>query len=378
MHWSLLAAVAVSPFVMLGAAGLGHAQTQALDPAGQRISGPIVHENLAVYFIHGKSAPGKVPLTLEEAMAKGVVKVRETSNVNQLEIENLGLDEVFVQSGDIVKGGKQDRSLMVSLVLPPKSGSIPIASFCVEQGRWTARGREDASQFSTASAAVPSREMKLAMKAPMPAAPPAGGNADARIVGGNSSASARIVRGNSAASETGERQAQVWESVRKTQAKLTGNLGSQVRSAQSASSLQLALENEKLIDAQKGYSKALKAAGESADDVVGFIFAVNGELNSADVYPSNGLFRKMWGKLLTASVIEAIGHKDEPAVTTPSIDAVTAFLAAAESGKSSEKPLNAGVKLETREADKAYLFETARAASPASPASWVHRNYLAR
>jgi Tfp pilus assembly protein PilX len=357
---------------MFGAAGLGYAQM----PDGQRISGPIVHENLAVYFIHGKSAPGKVPLTLEEAMAKSVVKVRETSNVNQLEIENLGLDEVFVQSGDIVKGGKQDRTLMVSLVLPAKSGSIPIASFCVEQGRWTARGREDASQFSAASAAVPSREMKLAMKAPMPAAP-AVDNRDARIVSGNS-ASARIVRGNSAASETGERQAQVWESVRKTQAKLTGNLGSQVRSAQSASSLQLALENEKLIDAQKGYSNALKAAGEGEDDIIGFIFAVNGELNSADVYPSNGLFRKMWSKLLTASVIEAIGHKDEPAVAAPSIDTVTAFLAAAENGRSSEKPLNAGVKLETREADKAYLFETARAASPASPASWVHRNYLAR
>jgi hypothetical protein len=375
MRWSLLAAVAVSPLMMVSFADLGPAQT----PEGQRISGPIVHENLAVYFIHGKSAPGKVPLTLEEAMAKGVVKVRETSNVNQLEIENLGLDEVFVQSGDIVKGGKQDRTLMVSLVLPPKSGSVPIASFCVEQGRWTARGREDSKNFSTASAAVPSREMKLAMKAPMPAPTPGlnADGADARIVGGNS-ASARIVRGNSAASETGERQQQVWESVRKTQAKLSGSLGAQVRSAQSASSLQLALENEKLIDAQKGYSSALKAAGEKDDDIIGFIFAVNGELNSADVYPSNGLFRKMWSKLLTASVIEAIGHKDEPAVVAPAIETVTAFLAAAENGKSSEKPLNAGVRLETREADKAYLFETARAASPASPASWVHRNYLAR
>ena len=106
------------------------------------------------------------------------------------------------------------------------------------------------------------------------------------------------------------RQQQVWESVRKTQAKLTGSLGEQVRSVQSASSLQLALENEKLVDAQKGYIKALQAAGESADDVIGYVFAVNGELNSADVYPSNGLFRKMWTKLLTASVIEAIGHKD--------------------------------------------------------------------
>ena len=347
MRWSLLTAVSASPLMMLSLIGLAGAQA----PEGQRISGPVVHENLAIFFIHGKSAPGKVPLTLEEAMAKGVVKVRETSNVNQLEIENLGTDEVFVQSGDIVKGGKQDRTLMVSLLLPAKSGAIPIASFCVEQGRWTARGREDAKNFSTASAAVPSREMKLAMKAPMPAAP---------------------------AAETSVRQQQVWDNVQKTQTRLTGNLGASVRSAQSASSLQLALESEKLMDAQKGYLSALKAAGEKDDDIVGFIFAVNGTLNSADVYPSNGLFRKMWSKLITASVIEAIGHKDEPAVAPPSIDAVTAFLANAEAGKASEKALNAGVRLETREADQAYLFETARAASAAAPAAWVHRNYLAK
>jgi hypothetical protein len=364
MRWSLLTAVSLSPLVLLSLIGPGAAQ--APDGQGQRISGPIVHENLAVYFIHGKSAPGAVPLTLEEALAKGVVKVRETSNVNQLEIENLGLDEVFVQSGDIVKGGKQDRTLMVSLVLPPKSGAVPIASFCVEQGRWTARGREDAKNFSTAAAAVPSRELKLAMKAPLPAADPTRSGPAFNAVN---------------ASETGTRQQKVWDNVQKTQARLTGNLGASVQSAQSASSLQLALENEKLMAVQKGYLDALKAAGEKDDDIVGFVFAVNGELNSADVYPSNGLFRKMWTKLINASVVEAIAHKDAAAGAAPSIDAVTTFLAAAEQGKPSEKALNDGVKLETREADKAYLFETARAASPASPASlvgWVHRNYLAK
>jgi hypothetical protein len=174
------------------------------------------------------------------------------------------------------------------------------------------------------------------------------------------------------------RQQRVWESVRKTQILLTGSLGSSVRSAQSASSLQLALENDKLMAAQDGYIKALKVAGEGADDIVGFVFAVNGVINSADVYPSNGLFRKMWAKLLTASVIEAIGHRGDPIGAAPDIATVTAFLAAAETGKASEKSLSAGVRLETREAATAYLFETARSASPAAPSSWVHRNYLAR
>ena len=356
MRLALLAAVSTAPLVMFSLVGLGDAQTSG----GVRVSAPIVHENLAIYFIHGKSAPGKAPLTLDEALAKGAVTVRETSNVNQLEIENLGAEEVFVQSGDIVKGGKQDRTLMVSLVLPPKSGSIPIASFCVEEGRWAARGREDAKNFATASASVPSREMKLAMKAPLPAAPP----------------TADPIRpsrlSNSYANETGQRQQQVWDNVRRTQAKLSDKVGAQVRSVQSASSLQLALENEKLIDAQKGYIDSLKAAGESSDDIIGFVFAVNGAINSADVYPSNGLFRKMWTKLLNASAIEAIGHKNEPNVAPPSVEKVTTFLAQAEAGKASEKPLNAGVRLEIREADAAYYFETTRAGG------WVHRNYLAK
>ncbi len=368
MRWSLLAAVSLSPLMMFSVCGPGNAQAA---PDGHRVSGPLVHENLAVYFVHGTSAPGKVPLTLEEAMGKGFVKLRETSNINQLEIENVGADEVFVQSGDIVKGGKQDRTLTVSLVLPPKSGSIPIASFCVEEGRWAARGREDARNFSTASAAVPSRELKLAMKAPIAKAAP-------ERFSGRDAPRVRGLGTSSAASETDMRQQQVWDSVRNTQARLTGSIGAQVRSLQSASSLQLALESEKLLDAQKGYIKAIKPAGESRDDIVGFAFAVNGELNSADVYPSNGLFRKMWAKLLTASVIEAIGHKDKPAVAPPSVAAVTAFLAAAEAGKPTETALNAGVRLETRDAEKAYLFETGRAPSPTSPVSWVHRNYLAK
>jgi hypothetical protein len=349
---SLLAAVSVSPLMLLAAAGFAAAQA----PSGIRISGPVTHENLAVYFVHGTSAPGKVPLTLEEAMAKRLVQVRETGDVNQLEIENLGNDEVFIQSGDIVKGGQQDRTLMVSLVLPPKSGRVSIASFCVEQGRWSARGREDVKNFSTSSAAVPSREMKLAMKAPKPAPVVAPGQPMAYT----------------AAAETGERQRQVWDGVAKAQQKLSSSLGGQVRSGQSASSLQLALENEKLLDAQAAYVNAIKAAGEADGDIIGYVFAVNGKLNSADVYPSRGLFHKMWGKLLNASAIEAIGQKDEPRDQPPSIEAVTAFLADAERGAASQKPLNAGVRLDTREGDKAYYFETARAGN------WVHRNYLAK
>jgi hypothetical protein len=336
-----------------------------------RLTGPVVHENLAIYLVHGKSAPDPVPLTLEEALAARAVKVHETGNVNELQIENLGKDEVFVQSGDIVKGGQQDRVLTVSLLLPPKSGRIPIASFCVEQGRWTARGKEDVKTFATASASIPSREAKIAMKAPVTASADPG----PRQINPLSSLPlprTAAVQGY-AGEDTGLRQQEVWRRVRSVQDRLSGSVGTPVNAPASQSSLQLALENEKLKEAQGAYLAALNSAGEQVDDVIGYVFAVNGKLNSAEVYPSNGLFRKMWPKLLQASITEAISHRNGDTDPTPESNAALAFLTEAAKGQSTERPLPAEVRLEVRDADKAYFFETRRASG-----ALVHRSYLAK
>lgn len=281
-------------------------------------------------------------------MSRKLVDVRETGNVNALEIENFGDQRVFVQAGDVVKGGRQDRTLMVSLLLPPKSGRIPIASFCVEHGRWSGRATEDPTKFSTSAAVVPSREMKLAMQAPKPSAPAYSGF------------------------ETASRQQEVWDGVQKAQDRLSAATGGEVRSVASATSLQLALENEKLTKLRSSYVESLKAAGENGDDIVGYVFAVNGKINSGEVYESNGLFRKMWPKLLDASATEAINHRNEAMEKVVSVKAVQAFLDAGNAGKERVAPLNFGVTRVTRESDNAWQFETALADG------WVHRSYLSK
>jgi hypothetical protein len=331
---------------MLTVAGAAKAAPEA---APARVSGPAIHENLALYFIHGPSKPGPAPLTLQEGLANGSVQVRETSQVNSLEIENLGDKPVFVQSGEIVKGGKQDRTLTVSMLLPPKSGAIPIASFCVEHGRWTSRADESAANFATAPAMVPSHDMKLAMQAPVPAA----------------AAAAPSV-------ETQYRQAQVWTSVDRAQESLSRNTGVNVRAKISASSLQLALENEKLTNERDKYVKALKAKGEADDDIVGMVVAVNGKVESGDVYPSHALFAKMWPKLLAASAIEAVARRNEPAEKAPAGQAVHDFLAQADAGKPSVTMLDLNMRRVLHEAAHGYLIEAAL------DQGWVHRSYLAK
>ena len=150
-------------------------------------------------------------------------------------------------------------------------------------------------------------------------------------------------------------------------------MGEPVAAPASPSSLQLSLENEKLKEAQAAYMAALQPAGDGAD-IVGYVFALNGKINSADVYASNALFKKMWSKLLAANVTEAISEKNAGgAPPRPRSPMLEAFLAAAENGVAAEEPLNANVRLAIRDNDTSLYTETQR-----PDGSWVHRNYLTK
>jgi hypothetical protein len=150
-----------------------------------------------------------------------------------------------------------------------------------------------------------------------------------------------------------------------------------VASAQSASSLQLALENEKLKEARTAYIGTLQPAGEADADIIGYVVAINGHMSAANLYPSNALFRKMWSKQLAAVVTEAIGEHPASAPAAappaPASAAATEFLAEAEKGKTYERAVAAGARQEVRDADKS-LYNEARNAD----GTWIHRSYLAK
>src|SRR5215813_668134 len=149
-------------------AQLGGSENQSPEQftaANYTVSGPYSHKNLTIFLLHGADQrQDKAPLTLQEAMERKAVIVHETGDVNNLAIENLSDEEVYVQSGDIVKGGRQDRVLALDLIVPPKSGRIPIASFCVERGRWSGRGGEKVAEFNSSEKTLNSKELKIAAK----------------------------------------------------------------------------------------------------------------------------------------------------------------------------------------------------------------------
>src|SRR5882762_44232 len=223
-----------------------------------RLEGPFTQGNLSVFLIHGKDRiKGQTFITLQEALVQRKVIVRETRSVNELTIQNVSREEVYVQSGDIVKGGAQDRMMAVDLILPPHSGQIPISAFCVENGRWSKRGSEEVSVFNSSANVIAGRELKLAAK-------------------------------------NAESQGEVWRQVAVAQDKLSANTGTRVNGAASPTSFQLALENKQVQASADSYVKALGSILDGKSDVIGYVFAINGKINSADVYASTSLFKKLW------------------------------------------------------------------------------------
>ncbi|HUU60472.1 MAG TPA: DUF6569 family protein [Phycisphaerae bacterium] len=322
---------------LMAAIGIAHAdqtapKRQADKPkaaeAAYTYTGPHTHKNLTVFLIRGpdRLKDPKI-LTLEEGLAQKTVAVYETGNVNQLIIQNNSDVSVYIQSGDIVKGGKQDRCFGSDALLPPKSEKIKIQTFCVEQGRWSRRGAEAPQHFLAGNNNLSGKDLKLAV--------------------------------NITGSQSG-----VWENVRKQQNDLGENVGrlaagdtgaatqpADVQDAASPTSLQLTLENKKLNEAVGEYEKALAGILKDTKDVIGLAFAVNGEFSGVEVYGSGKLFGKLFPKLLKAAAVEAIAEFDkDKRVKTPTVADLEACIADARKGKATEKTGPAGVRTRIKQA----------------------------
>jgi hypothetical protein len=309
------------------------------------ISGPFIHRNLQIFLVHGEpQLEDRHYATLSEALDKGYVVVRETGNVSELSIENVSKKvTVFLNAGDIVKGGRQDRTVRDDLILPPHSGQLALAAFCVEHGRWTKRGAENDAAFSANTKVLSSRKEKLAAR-------------------------------------YGANQSDVWSGVADQQTKLNENVsrlaGKHVdtHSAASSSSLQLTLENKDLDSVKKHYLDKLSRILDDKTDVIGFVYAINGEINSAEVYNNKTLFRALWSKLLDAAITEAVTeyHGDQPLKPAVTADLKT-FFETALSGSMTERAVSRTTRVKTYTTPNTVLFETL---DLDADNVWIHKTFI--
>jgi len=108
------------------------------------------YKNLKIIPIRPKNNPnGLAPMlidnpeiiSLSQALSQGLATISErgtasTENVHWLRINNQSDKSIFVGSGEVIGGGRQDRMVMKDTILSPTKHDQYIPVMCVEEGRW--------------------------------------------------------------------------------------------------------------------------------------------------------------------------------------------------------------------------------------------------
>ena len=341
------AVIALAAFGYISSPGL-----QASWPSWS-LEGPFTYANLTVYVVRGAGSDAHEYITLDEGLAARTVAVREKgarssrdqAEVNTLEIDNRSDRWLFLQAGDIVKGGKQDRTIMTDLTLPPHSGPQPLEAFCVEHGRWTSGS--DGSAFLSSPAIVAGSRLKIAIQ--------------------------------------GEKsQRRVWDEV--ANAEKQAVQAARVAGAPSATDAKLSstgtynaiAENKALRESGDRYVTALLPHVRRYADAIGLAVAVNGAMSSADVYASPALFRRLAGKLLNSYALEALLVTNAAGkAAVPTRPQAIAFLSKPATAGAVTETVGRSMQRATRETPEAVMYEYGRVIPSANTQTIVvHQTYL--
>jgi len=172
----------------------------------------------------------------------------------------------------------------------------------------------------------------------------------------------------------------VWSGVAEQQTKLNQNLSRisgetvETRSAVSSSSLQLTLENKNLDKIKKEYLNEFEPLLNGKTDVIGFAYAINGELNSAEVYNNKNLFQTLWPKLLDSTITKTITECDnDRKYQNVQASELKSFFETALSGSAKERTVSKSTLVRTLTTPTTVLFETV---DLQADGVWIHKSFI--
>lgn len=226
------------------------------------IGRPIEYKNLKVFPLICKDA-GKIDnlAIQDEAMNRGWLKIKEAGSgeVNFVEVKNSGKRPVFMMTGELISGAKQDRMIKEDVLCPPNNKWIRIPVYCVEHGRWT----QMTPEFKTEKLAVPNAVRK-----------------EAKIT---------------------ESQSGVWAEIAKSQDRMgiTAGTGT-VRANYEAKGVQKELAQ---------YTEKFERLPKFSNSTIGVVATTDNRIICLDVFANNNLLRKIWGKLIKSYAMDAISSE---------------------------------------------------------------------
>jgi hypothetical protein len=274
-----------------------------VDGNAYHIRGPFAHEDLAVFLLCSKHQDENQYLTLDEGLKEGLVRITEQEHerVGGLLIDNQSDRPLYLLEGERLIGGKQDRTIISSLVIPPKSGKTTVPTFCVEHSRWVEGNKGREFGFSV-----------------NPALAPKGVRGAAKVEGS---------------------QDRVWGCV----AKQKESAHNKLQCPNTNSSVNEMLDAPQVQSISEEYANALEQALDRAEnrDAVGLAVVFNGQIEEVNIYPNAALFRKLYPRLIRAYAVQAALLKDQARAAEPVTNAgVVQFLQSRDAKSQKQKTLD--------------------------------------
>jgi len=219
------------------------------------------------------------------------------NDVNSLVVINRSDKPLYLMPGEVIVGGSQDRTIGDELVIAPHSKPTRISVFCVEHGRWGDKQTEETLQQLTASAGTAvlgnDRSQNLA------------GLAQIANEGRFIASVGQLNKSSRLAVQSDKDQAAVWDNV------AFANDQSGVRPISGAFTANYS--DAATIKRLQPYLDHFQKTIAKQDQIVGVLAAVNGKIESMDVFESTPLFQKVWPKLLGSYALDAANVVDESA-----------------------------------------------------------------
>jgi hypothetical protein len=285
-----------------------------VDGTNYAIRGPFTHEDLTVFLLCSDHQDTSDFLTLDEGLKSGLVTIteQEQERVGALRIENQSDRPLYLQEGERLVGGKQDRTLISSLVIPPQSGKTSVPTFCVEHSRWVEGDKGSKFGFSV-----------------NPALAPKGVRAAAKVEGS---------------------QDRVWGCV----AAQKDSANKTLHCPNTNSSVNEMLDAPQVQAISEEYAAALEKALHQAEtsDALGMAIVFNGQIEEVNLYPNRALFCKLFPRLIRAYAVQAALLRDQAKGGQPLTEAAIAqFLADQDAKSQKTKSLDAHNEVQVNELD---------------------------
>ena len=105
---------------------------------------------IPVRFVGDGGSKGYLPFdnlsSMQKALREKKLKVNElkgsgNADVRVLEMRNMSKEAIIIQSGEIIVGGKQDRIVGQTMIIPPDKQRYYVNVYCVEKNRWDRRAK---------------------------------------------------------------------------------------------------------------------------------------------------------------------------------------------------------------------------------------------